>query len=133
MATTQYNAKDCTVAVDDVYITGVSETFISGEKDEENFSTAVGAQGDVCISEMNNPMGTITLTVQATCPQKSYLIALAEAGTIVPIWVTHRSIGERIGGTQARIKKAPSVEYAQEAGEREFEFAVFDYVVQTIE
>ena len=82
MATTQYNAKDCTVAVDDVYITGVGETFISGEKDEENFSTSVGAQGDVCVSEMNNPMGTITLTVQATCPQKSYLIALAIAGTI---------------------------------------------------
>ena len=38
-----------------------------------------------------------------------------------------------MGGTQARIKKSPSVEYAQEAGEREFEIAVFDYVVQTIE
>ena len=133
MAVTAYNAKDCTVAIDDTYITCLSETFISGEKDEENFSTAVGAQGDVCVSEMNNPLGTITLTVQATCPQKSYLLALAEAGTVFPIWVTNRSIGERMGGTQARIKKSPSVEYAQEAGEREFEIAVFDYVVQTIE
>ena len=130
---TQYNAKDCVVTVDSVYITGLGETMVTGEKDEEFFSTSVGAQGDVVINESVNPLGTMTLTVQATSPQKPYLINLAKQGIIFPIWATNKSIGERMGGTKARIKNYPSMEQGTEAGEREFEVAVFDYVVEATE
>ena len=130
---TQYNAKDCVITVDNVYITGLGETMVTGEKDEEFFSTSVGAQGDVVVNETNNELGTITLAVQATSPQKAYLINLAKSRAIFPIWAVNKSIGERMGGTKASIKKYPSMEQGTEAGEREFEIAVFDYTVETTE
>lgn len=130
---TQYNAKDCVITVDGVYITGLGETMVTGEKDEEFFSTTVGAQGDVVVNESNNQLGSITLTVQATSPQKAYLIGLAKSRAIFPIWVTNKSIGERFGGTKASIKNFPSIEQGTEAGDREFEIQVFDYDVEATE
>lgn len=126
----QYNAKDTVVTVDGVYITGLAETMVTGEKDEEMFSTSVGAQGDVVVNETNNPLGTLTITVQATSPQKAYLIGLAKSGAIVPVWAANKTIGERMGGTMARLKNFPSIEEGAEAGDREFQFAVFDYTVE---
>ena len=63
---TKYNAKDCVVTVDDVYITGLGETMVTGEKDEDNATPVVGAQGDVVVNEINNDLGTITVVVQGT-------------------------------------------------------------------
>lgn len=127
---TQWNAKDCTVMWDGINITGLGEDMVSFEREEEFFSTTVGAQGDVLVNEMNNNIGTLTLTVQGTCPQKSKLIADAKAGKIAPLWVSNPSIGERVGGTQARIKNFPSLEYGQELADREFEFVIFDATVE---
>lgn len=133
MSFTSYNAKDCTIVVNGVYITGLDETMITFEKDEEMFSTQVGAQGDVVMSETNNPLCTLTLSVQATCPQKAMLVSLATTGQLFEIWVTNRSLAERCGGTQARIKSWPSVEYAAESSAREFEIQIFDGVLQSME
>ncbi len=130
MLSTQYNAKDCVITVDDVYITGVGTSMVTGTKDEQMFSTTVGAQGDVCMNETNNPLGTITITVQATSPQKPYLIDLAKSGKVVSIWVVNKSLRERMGGTQARIKNYPSMDQADTVSDRAFEFQVFDYLVE---
>ena len=35
---TNYNANDCVVTVNDIYITGLAETMIKGEKDEDFFT-----------------------------------------------------------------------------------------------
>lgn len=129
---TQYNAKDCVVTVNGVYITGLGEDMVSGEKDEEFFSTSVGAQGDILMNETNNSLGTITLTVQGTSPQKGMLLTLARNGTLFPIWVVNKSIGERMGGTKARIKNYPELAQAAELDDREFEIGVMDYDVQAI-
>lgn len=131
-AVTQYNAKDCVITVNNVYITGLGEDMVSGEKDEEFFSTSVGAQGDIVMNETNNSLGTITLTVQGTSPQKKMLLNLARNGTIFPIWVVNKSIGERMGGTKARIKNYPELAQAAELDDREFEVAVMDFDVQGI-
>lgn len=127
---TTYNAKDCVVTVGGVYITGLGETMVSGEKDEDNISAVVGAQGDVVVNEVNNDLGTITLTVQGTSPQKSYLMGLAKSKAMVDIWANNKSIGEKMGGTKAIIKKTPSLEQGAELADREFEFQVFDYTVE---
>lgn len=129
---TQYNAKDCTIVWGGIFITGLSEDMVTGEKDEEMFSSAVGAQGDIVINEVNNSLGTITITVQATCPQKAKMILDAKAGRILPIWVTNQSLKERFGGSQARIVNYPSLEQGTEAGDREFEIRVFDYTVENL-
>lgn len=127
---TRYNAKECIVEVDDVYITGLGEDMVSGEKDEDYFSTSVGAKGDVIKSEINNDLGQITLTVQVTSPQKAFLLGLAKRTEPFPVWVTNKSLGERFGGTMANLLSAPSMERAAEAGDMEFTFQIFDYTVE---
>ena len=127
---TQYDAKDCTITVNNVYITGLGEDMVTGSKDEEFFSTTVGAQGDIVVNETNNSLGTITLTVQATSPQKAFLIGLAKQKEFFSIWCVNKSIGERMGGTKARIKNFPELSNGTEAEDREFEIQVFDYTVE---
>ena len=126
---TQYNAKDCVITVNNTYITGLGEDMVSGEKDEENISTQVGAQGDVVVNEVNNDLGTITLTVQGTSPQKKFLLDLCKTKEMFSIWVNNKSIGERMGGSKAMMKKTPTLEQGAELADREFEMQVFDFQV----
>ena len=130
MAVTLYNAKDCVITVGGVHITGLGEDMISGEKDEDNLSAVVGALGDVVVNEVNNDLGTITLTVQGTSPQKAYLLNLAKTKEMFDVWVNNKSIGEKMGGTKAMMKKYPTLEQGIELAEREFEIQVFDYTVE---
>ena len=127
MAVTTYNAKDISVLINGVNITGLGETMISCEKDEEFFSTSVGAQGDIVKSVTNNTLGTITITINYTCPQRSMIINLARSNAEFPIWLN--SPNETVGGSKASIKNFPSIEYEAEAPEMEFEIQVFDYDV----
>lgn len=125
-----YNPKDCVVTVGGVYITGLGEDMVSCEKDEDNFSAAVGAQGDVVVNQSNNQLGTITVTVQGTSPQKAYLMGLAKTGELFDIWVINKSINEKVGGSKAMMKKPPTLEQGTELADREFEIQVFDYTVE---
>lgn len=129
---THYDAIDCTVMVGGVYVTGLAEDMVTGAKDEDYFSTQVGAQGDVVENEINNPLGTVTVKVQATSPQRSYLTNLAQSGEHLPVWVVNKTLGERFGGTNARVKTAPEAAQGNEAGDREFAFQVFDYTLEGI-
>ncbi|AXI29450.1 MULTISPECIES: phage structural protein [Priestia] len=126
-----YDAKLVTVTVDGRFITGFADgSFVSSEKDEESFSTKVGAQGDVAVSKTNNPLGTITMTVQQESPSNTFLKQKAKSLKPFPIWVTApdgQGKTEKSGGTQALIKKSPGKEYEEESGSREYEFQVFDY------
>ena len=124
-----YNAKDVSVVWNHYFITGFGEDMASGSKDEEFFSTSVGAQGDVVINEVNNDLGTVTITVQPTCPQRAQLIADAKAGVVAPLFVNNKSQGKSYGGNQARIKNYPEETLGNEAEDLEFEFQVFDYTV----
>ena len=127
---TSYNAKDCSVTFGGTYITGLGEEMINGSKDEEFFSTSVGAQGDVVVNEINNDLGTVSVTVQGTSPSRSFLVNKAKSGTIAPLWVNNLKLGTTLGGTQARIKNYPEIALAQETEDVTFEFQVFDYTVK---
>lgn len=131
MNMTVYNAKDCVVTVKGTYITGLGEDMVTGEKDEDNSSVTVGAQGDVVVNQINNDLGTITLTVQGSSPQKNFLLNLCKTKEIFDIWVNNKSIGEKFGGTRAIMKKTPSLEQGAELSDREFEISVLDYQVIT--
>ncbi|BFH10697.1 DUF3277 family protein [Paenibacillus melissococcoides] len=133
MATsTNYDAMDVTVTVDGTFITGFSEgSMVEGEKDEDNFAASVGAQGDVVVSEVNNPLGTITITLQQTSPSVSFLNQLANAKKMVPVWVIYNGTPkEKFGGSRARVKKPATSSFSNEAEDREFEIQVFDYTVE---
>ncbi len=130
MAVKQYDPKDCVITVGGVYITGLGEDMVSCGKDEDNFSTSVGAQGDVVVNKSHNRLGTITITVQGTSPQKSYLLGLANSGRMFDVWVINKSIGEKCGGSRAMMKKPPDLEQGAELADREFEIQVFDYTAE---
>lgn len=122
-----YNAKDYSVLWNNYYITGLGETIASGSRNEDFFTTKTGAQGDKIMCEVNDDEGEVTITIQPTSPQRKQLIADAKAGVIAPLWVNNLALGDRFGGTQARIKKYPDKEVGTEAEDMEFVFAVLDY------
>jgi len=125
-----YNPNDTTITVNGVFITGLGEEMISFEFDEDQFEAVTGAQGDVVVNESNDKRATMTLTVQASSPQNSMLRDYAKKGTVFPIWGVNKSIGERFGGTKARIKKSAPITYGKSLEDRAYEIAVFDGVVE---
>lgn len=128
MSINTYDAKAVTVTLDGRYLTGFAEgSMVECEKDEDNFSTKVSAQGDVGIAITNNALGTITITLAQTSPEVAYLNMLANTRRIVPIWVQNGA--EKAGGTKAMVKKPANVNLSDEIEDREFEVQVFDYSV----
>lgn len=128
---TSYDAKDVSVIVNGIYLTGFADgTFVSYSKDEEQFSTTVGALGDVARAKVNNPLGTITVTLQQTSPQVAMLNNLAMSGKLVEARVIHKgSNTQKVGGTQCFVKKPADGEFSNEVSNREFEIAVLDYSI----
>lgn len=123
---TKYNAKDCAVMVDGVFITGLGEDMISWEKEEAYFETAVGAQGDIVKNEINNDIHTLSITVQQTSPQYGYLIGLAKRSEPFPVWVSNKPLGLTLGGTKANIAEAPEISLGASAEDATIAFTVFD-------
>ena len=133
MAVSVYDAKDCTVTVDGVFVTGFGEDMISGEKEEDLFDPSVGAQGDTVAAVTNNTLGTITLSVQVTSPQKGYLMGLANRRDPFPLWCINKALNERIGGTMAKLRTFPDMSRGASPEDMEFAFTVFDYVCESTE
>lgn len=130
MVLATYDAKDTSIVVDSTYITGLGEDMISAEKDEDFFSTSVGAQGDVVKSQINNSLGTVTIYVQPTSPQKQFLLGLAKKTEPFPLWAVNKKLGERVGGTMANLLTFPEFARGAEAEDMEFVFQVFDLTVE---
>lgn len=130
MVLATYDAKDTSIVVDSTYITGLGEDMISAEKDEDFFSTSVGAQGDVVRSMINNTLGTVTIYVQPTSPQKKFLLGLAKRTEPFPLWAINKKLGERVGGTMANLKTFPEFARGSEVEDMEFVFTVFDLTVE---
>ncbi len=123
---TRYNAKDCTVIIDGTYITGLGEDMVSWEKEEAFFEPKVGAQGDIVKSEINNTIHTLTITVQPTSPQLPFLLQLKNRTESFPAWVVNKSLGLRLGGSQANISELPELSLGSEADDIEIAITVFD-------
>ena len=130
MNVTRYNAKDCTITVDGVFITQLGEDMVSFAKEEAYFEPVVGAQGDIVKSEINNSIYTLTLTIQPTSPQKEFLLSKLGSTETFPVWVVNKAMGERFGGSMAAIQEMPEITRGAEAEDMEFTFCVFDGVVE---
>ncbi|MEW9702826.1 phage protein [Paenibacillus sp. SI8] len=127
MADKTYDAKDVSVIVDGVYLTGFSDNVVEIEKDEDNFNVKVGAQGDTARAKVNNKLGTIKVTLQQTSPQVSYLDGLANSGKLVPITVVYAGeTRETSSATEAFVKKPAARTYSGEIEDREYEFQCLD-------
>ncbi len=129
---TRYNAKDCTIMINGVYITGVGEDMITWAKEESFFEPVVGAQGDIIKSEINNNIHTLTLSIQPTSPQLGYLLSLEGRKDNFPVWCINKELGLRHGGEQGAIQEAPEISQGAEAEDLEFTIMVFDGVTEAI-
>ncbi len=123
---TRYNAKEWTITVKGMPISGFAEDFWSFEKDEALADNAVGAQGDVCRSEINNPLYTATVTLQGTSPSVNYLHSLKDETEPFDIWAINKTAGIKEGGAMAMITEVPSSEYGASVGDAAFSFSVYD-------
>lgn len=130
MIVATYDAKDTSVIVDSRYITGLGEDMVSAEKEEDFFSTSVGAQGDIVKSQINNTLGTMSIFVQPTSPSKTYLMGLAKRTEPFPVWAVNKKLGERFGGTKANLLTYPEIARGAEAEDMEFVFQIFDLTVE---
>lgn len=128
----RYNAKDTSIIVDGVYITGLGEDMISAEKEEDFFEDSVGAQGDIVKSEINDGRGTVTIYIQPTSPQKQFLMGLARREEPFPLWAINKKLGERFGGTMANLLSFPEIARGATAEDMEFVFRVFDLTVEAV-
>ncbi len=135
MALTNYNAKQESIVVrtksngaikQEVYITGLAEEFWAFEKQEALAEDEVGATGDVCRNEVNNPLYDITITVQKTSPQANFLRNLKNETEPFEIWRTSPSLGITEGGTQCMSAEVAASEGGATAGESEFKFTCYD-------
>lgn len=126
MAFSRYNAKDSTLIVDGVYITGLAEDFWNFEKAEAYAESSVGAQGDIVRNEINNPIWNASVIVQQTSPQVNHLLSLSKRTEPFPLWMINKALKRKEGGSMAMVTEAPSDELGAEAGDLEFKFEVYD-------
>lgn len=125
-AFTSYNAKDTTIIVDGVYITGLGEDMWSFEKQEALGEDSVGAQGDVVRSVTNNPLYDATITVQQTSPQVNFLRSLANRSEPFPVWMINKVLGRKEGGSKAMMNEVPASSLGATAEDLEFKFTIYD-------
>ena len=126
MAFSRYNAKDTSIIVDGVYITGLGEEMWSFEKEEALAENSVGAQGDIVRSEINNNIWNATITVQATSPQLNFLFNLKNRTEPFPVWMINKALGRREGGTMAMVTELPEDALGAAAEDLAFVFTVYD-------
>ena len=126
MAFSKYNAKDTTIIVDGVHITGLGEDMWSFEKAEDLAEDSVGAQGDVIRNEINNPIYNATVTVQRTSPQYSFLRSLKNRTEPFPIYMINKALGTKDGGSMALCTSVPASALGSSAEDVEFGFTVYD-------
>jgi hypothetical protein len=127
VTTKTYDAKSVSVIVNGVFLTGFSESVVEIEKDEDNFEAKVGAQGDVVRAKVNNPLGTVKVTLLQDSPQLAMLDRLANTGALVPLSVMYAGDPkETTTATEAYLKKPAARKYAKSAEDREYEFQCLD-------
>ena len=129
--TATYDPSDLAVIVDGVYLTGYSEDMVEIEKAENNYETKVGAQGDVVRTKVNNPLGTIKVTLLPSSPQVAYMDKLANSGKLVPVSVIYSGTPkETTTVTEAFVTKPATRTYGNEAADREYEIQCLDLDMQ---
>jgi hypothetical protein len=127
-----FDFKNTSVVVNGKYLTGFMDgTAIQTEKNEDNKTPHVGADGQVTFSNSADNTGTITVTLKQTSPSLKYLIALSKyKSTLFPVKVIdHNNNKIRVGGNKCVILKTPAIEWGSEVAGVEVQFYVADYDV----
>lgn len=124
----KFDPKESVVSINNSYnVSGFASDFITGSADNDGVTFVEGAMGDVVANINPSQMGTITITLLATSPSVAFLNRLAKTKEWFSIWVAHKSLGERFGGSHAMVSKVPDGSYGTTVGNRVFTIKVADY------
>ena len=129
MNATTYDPKKVSLIVDGQYIVGFHDgTFLAAEKNEDNVTPHIGAQGDVTYSESADNTGTITFTVKQNSSSLQFLQRLSKRKSQFAAQIIDANDGKfKAGGTQCRILKTPGREFGAEVAGVEVQIYVADY------
>lgn len=124
-----YDPRDVSLIVNSHIASGFAEgTFISTAKDEENYTTYVGAQGEVSRARNAHPVGSITCTLKSTSPSNAVFNALAKSRETFAAQVIDRNTGNTsVGGSICWFEKPADREWGDEVTEVEWTIIVADY------
>lgn len=124
-----YDPKKVSLIVDGQFIVGFMDgTFITAEKNEDNITPHIGAQGDVTFSESADETGTLTITLKQNSSSLAYLQSLSKQKREFGAQVIDANDGNfKAGGTQCRIQKTPGREFGAEVAGVEVAIYVADY------
>ena len=97
------------------------DTFVKAARNEDNYTEAVGANGDVVHTRNRNRTGKVTFTIQDASPSNDQLSAAAIADELTGLGYGALMIKDLNGTTlvqsaNARIQKYADLEYAADSG-----------------
>lgn len=126
-----YDPKKVMVIWGGVALTGFAEgSIVSCEKNEENATHVVGAQGEVTQVINSDNTGTITVSLKSNSSSLPLLADDAQTNVIKPIQVIDMNSGaQNAGGSEAWVTKTPNLTKAKELEDIDVEILVADYSV----
>ncbi len=126
-----YDPKNVVVTVDGTVLTGYAEgTFVTCEKEEDNYTTVVGADGTTTRARVNNNIGNITVTLKSTSPSNRFLSIRARRRSTMPVYVSDRNQDSRVlaGGSTGWVMKPAAVSRGSDVENVEYTLQVSDYI-----
>ncbi len=124
-----YDPRLVNVLIDGTYLTGFGDgTFVQAEKDEENYTTHVGAKGEISRARNANPLGTITVTLKSTSPSNALLNSKALSGDTFECEVVDANdLAKKAGGSACWIEKPSGIMWGEEIETVDWTIKVGDY------
>ena len=121
-----YDPKLVIVTIGGVPMSGFADgTFVTVERDNDNFSKVSGADGITSRARSNDRGGALTLTLAQTSPMNDVLSGFAKADElsnagIVPVRIADLSGSTVLFAAFGWVKKPPAVEFSKEVSNREW-------------
>ena len=126
MAAKTYDPSQVAIIVGGFQVTGFADgTFLSVERNADNFALYVGTDGEGTRAKSNNKSGRMTFTLAQSSDANAFLSALATADElsnsgIVPVLVKDNSGTSLYSAETAWIVKHSPAEFGREVGTREW-------------
>lgn len=125
-----YSAAEVSMVAGPIMITGMADgTMVKVSFNEDAFKLMIGADGDGVRSKSNNRSGKITFSLLQSSNANDALSALTNLDVaspngdgIVPLMIKDNSGRTLVSAEKAWIIKQADVEFAREAGNREWTF-----------
>jgi hypothetical protein len=130
-----YDPARIIVVFNGVQLQGYADgTFVKCARDEDAFTSNVGAAGDVVRVRNRNRMGTVTVTLQDASPSNDLLSGMAQTDESTGLAYGALMVKDLNGTTliqaaAAWIKKTADVEFAKEQGNQEWVISASELIV----